>query len=221
MNTDELILALQGEHELEHELLSELISVLEKIKDTEDDEKIEVIKKVLVFRRKVYDSGNTSYVLPQELEYLNDLYLPVTPTSEETPENVVEEDISEELAYAIAITQQTPEQLAEKFKSDTRYKNKLAAIKKAKKKKAEDITTNKKKLSDDIKKSNKQIAKLEKELLQLRLLLILPANANTFVPVAFDSPKPEYHFPPFLMILGILAKVSTLLMIVGLPNKPD
>ena len=151
MNTDELILALQGEHELEYELLSELISVLEKIKDTEDDEKIEVIKKVLVFRRKVYDSGNTSYVLPQELEYLNDLYLPVTPTSEETPENVVEEDISEELAYAIAITQQTPEQLTEKFKSDTRYKNKLAAIKKAKKKKAEDITTNKKKLSDDIK----------------------------------------------------------------------
>ena len=75
MNTDELILALQGEHELEYELLSELISVLEKIKDTEDDEKIEVIKKVLVFRRKVYDSGNTSYVLPQELEYLNDLYL--------------------------------------------------------------------------------------------------------------------------------------------------
>ena len=186
MNTDELILALQGEHELEHELLSELISVLEKIKDTEDDEKIEVIKKVLVFRRKVYDSGNTSYVLPQELEYLNDLYLPVTPTSEETPENVVEEDISEELAYAIAITQQTPEQLAEKFKSDTRYKNKWAAIKKAKKKKAEDITTNKKKLSDDIKKSNKQIAKLEKELLQLRLLLILPAKEKKEKPVVED-----------------------------------
>lgn len=32
MNTDELILALQGEHELEYELLSELISVLEKLK---------------------------------------------------------------------------------------------------------------------------------------------------------------------------------------------
>ena len=138
MSTEELIVALQGEHELQHELLSELISVLEKIKDTEDDEEIEVIKKVLVFRKTVYDSGNTSYVLPQELEYLNDLYLPVTPTSEETPENVVEEDISEELAYAIAITQQTPEQLTEKFKSDTRYKNKLAAIKKAKKKKAKE-----------------------------------------------------------------------------------
>ena len=185
MNTDELILALQGEHELEYELLSELISVLEKIKDTEDDEKIEVIKKVLVFRRKVYDSGNTSYVLPQELEYLNNLYLQEE-VSEETPENVVEEDISEELAYAIAITQQTPEQLTEKFKSDTRYKNKLAAIKKAKKKKAEDITTNKKKLSDDIKKYNKQIAKLEKELLQLRLLLIVPAKEKKEKPVVED-----------------------------------
>ena len=185
MNTDELILALQGEHELEYELLSELISVLEKIKDTEDDEKIEVIKKVLVFRRKVYDSGNTSYVLPQELEYLNNLYLQEE-VSEETPENVVEEDISEELAYAIAITQQTPEQLTEKFKSDTRYKNKLAAIKKAKKKKAEDITTNKKKLSDAIKKSNKQIAKLEKELLQLRLLLIVPAKEKKEKPVVED-----------------------------------
>lgn len=68
--------------------------------------------------------------MPQELEYLNNLYLQEE-VSEETPENVVEEDISEELAYAIAITQQTPEQLTEKFKSDTRYKNKLAAIKKS------------------------------------------------------------------------------------------
>ena len=84
MNTDELILALQGEHELEYELLSELISVLEKIKDTEDDEKIEVIKKVLVFRKTVYDSGNTSYVLPEELEYLNDLYLPEEDVPEDT-----------------------------------------------------------------------------------------------------------------------------------------
>ena len=84
MNTDELILALQGEHELEYELLSELISVLEKIKDTEDDEEIEVIKKVLVFRKTVYDSGNTSYVLPEELEYLNDLYLPEEDVPEDT-----------------------------------------------------------------------------------------------------------------------------------------
>ena len=58
--------------------------------------------------------------------------------------------------------------------------------KKAKKKKAEDITTNKKKLSDDIKKSNKQIAKLEKELLQLRLLLIVPAKEKKEKPVVED-----------------------------------
>ena len=84
MSTEELIVALQGEHELQHELLSELISVLEKIKDTEDDEEIEVIKKVLVFRKTVYDSGNTSYVLPEELEYLNDLYLPEEDVPEDT-----------------------------------------------------------------------------------------------------------------------------------------
>ena len=84
MSTEELIVALQGEHELQHELLSELISVLEKIKDTEDYEKIEVIKKVLVFRKTVYDSGNTSYVLPEELEYLNDLYLPEEDVPEDT-----------------------------------------------------------------------------------------------------------------------------------------
>ena len=200
MNTDELILALQGEHELEYELLSELISVLEKIKDTEDDEEIKVIKKVVIFIKKTYDSGRETYILPEELEYLNDLYLQEE-VSEETPENVVEEDISEELAYAIAITQQTPEQLTEKFKSDTRYKNKLAAIKKAKKKKAEDITTNKKKLSDDIKKSNKQIAKLEKELLQLRLLLIVPAKEKKEKPVVEDS-NFEGSFPSFIYILN-------------------
>ena len=189
MSTEDLkklIGELKGEHVMEWESIDQCVEILEKIKDTEDDEEIKVIKKVVIFIKKTYDSGRETYILPEELEYLNDLYLPVTPTSEETPENVVEEDISEELAYAIAITQQTPEQLAEKFKSDTRYKNKLAAIKKAKKKKAEDITTNKKKLSDDIKKSNKQIAKLEKELLQLRLLLILPAKEKKEKPVVED-----------------------------------
>ena len=84
MSTDELIVALQGEHELQHELLSELISVLEKIKDTEDYKKNEVIKKVLVFRKTVYDSGNTSYVLPEELKYLNNLYLPEEDVPEDT-----------------------------------------------------------------------------------------------------------------------------------------
>ena len=188
MSTEDLkklIGELKGEHVMEWESIDQCVEILEKIKDTEDDEEIKVIKKVVIFIKKTYDSGRETYILPEELEYLNDLYLQEE-VSEETPENVVEEDISEELAYAIAITQQTPEQLTEKFKSDTRYKNKLAAIKKAKKKKAEDITTNKKKLSDDIKKSNKQIAKLEKELLQLRLLLIVPAKEKKEKPVVED-----------------------------------
>ena len=97
MNTDELIGALQGEHELEHELLSELISVLEKLKDTEDDEEINVIKKVLIFIKKTYDNGRTSYVLPQDLEYLNE-YLP---TSEEPIEDVVVLTEEEEMVAEI------------------------------------------------------------------------------------------------------------------------
>lgn len=97
MNTDELILALQGEHELEYELLSELISVLEKLKDTEDDEEINVIKKVLIFIKKTYDNGRTSYVLPQDLEYLNE-YLP---TSEEPIEDVVVLTEEEEMVAEI------------------------------------------------------------------------------------------------------------------------
>ena len=175
MNTQELISALQGEHKLEYELPSELISVLEELKDTEVELEQEVIKKVLIFIKQTYDTGRETYILPQELEYLNDVYLPEE-VSEETTENVVEEDISEELAYAISITQQTPEQLANKYKNDPKYIKKKEAIIKAKKKKADDIKTNRAKLSNDIKKSNKQIAKLEKELLQLRLLLIAPAK---------------------------------------------
>lgn len=97
MNTQELISALQGEHELEHELLSELISVLEKLKDTEDDEEINVIKKVLIFIKKTYDNGRTSYVLPQDLEYLNE-YLP---TSEEPIEDVVVLTEEEEMVAEI------------------------------------------------------------------------------------------------------------------------
>ena len=142
MNTDELILALQGEHELEYELLSELISVLEKIKDTEDDEKIEVIKKVLVFRRKVYDSGNTSYVLPQELEYLNDLYLPVIPTSEETPENVVEKK-GEKKEKPLREEQKKQLKIEEMLKGNDDYKKIADEIKKAEKNLNTEITRRK------------------------------------------------------------------------------
>ncbi|MPM58507.1 hypothetical protein SDC9_105338 [bioreactor metagenome] len=48
-----------------------------------------------------------------------------------------------------------------------------------------------------------------------------PARANTLVPVAFGKPNPAYHAPPRRKILGILAMVSTLLMMVGFPNNPD
>ena len=46
-----------------------------KIKDTEDDEEIKVIKKVVIFIKKTYDSGRETYILPEHLENLN-IYLP-------------------------------------------------------------------------------------------------------------------------------------------------
>ena len=98
MNTQELISALQGEHKLEHELLSELISVLEELKDTEVELEQEVIKKVLIFIKQTYDTGRETYILPQELEYLNDVYLP---TSEEPIEDVVVLTEEEEMVAEI------------------------------------------------------------------------------------------------------------------------
>ena len=182
MSTEDLkklIGELKGEHVMEWESIDQCVEILEKIKDTEDDEEIKVIKKVVIFIKKTYDSGRETYILPEELEYLNDLYLP----EEDVPEDVVvlteeevELDISEDLALVLSIIQQTPEQLAKKFEDSDRYKNKIKAITTAKKKKDENFKKNSKKTSDDIKKSNKQIAKLEKELLQLKLLLILPAK---------------------------------------------
>ena len=178
-NLKKLIGELKGEHVMEWESIDQCVEILEKIKDTEDDEEVKVIKKVVIFIKKTYDSGRETYILPEELEYLNDLYLP----EEDVPEDVVvlteeevELDISEDLALVLSIIQQTPEQLAKKFEDSDRYKNKIKAITTAKKKKDENFKKNSKKTSDDIKKSNKQIAKLEKELLQLKLLLILPAK---------------------------------------------
>ena len=155
MNTDELILALQGEHELEHELLSELISVLEKIKDTEDDEKIEVIKKVLVFRRKVYDSGNTSYVLPQELEYLNDLYLQEE-VSEEVEVVSTTEEVNDDSAGDLTDTG-TPKKVVEK---KGEKKEKPLTEEQKKQLKIEEML----KGNDDYKKIADEIKKAEKNL---------------------------------------------------------
>ncbi len=52
------------------------------------------------------------------------------------------------------------------------------------------------------------------------VLTMSPARANTFVPLACSVPKPAYQPPPFSRIGGMLASVSTLLMIVGAPKRP-
>jgi hypothetical protein len=49
-------------------------------------------------------------------------------------------------------------------------------------------------------------------------LFILPARANTFVPFDFSVPMEENHLAPLLKITGMLAKVSTLFTLVGLPR---
>ena len=49
---------------------------------------------------------------------------------------------------------------------------------------------------------------------------ILPARANTFVPLLFSVPMEAYQAPPFFTIGATLAKVSTLLMRVGWPHRP-
>lgn len=100
MSTEDLkklIGELKGEHVMEWESIDQCVEILEKIKDTEDDEEIKVIKKVVIFIKKTYDSGRETYILPEELEYLNDLYLPVTPVSEvKTTEELVEDTVTTE-----------------------------------------------------------------------------------------------------------------------------
>ena len=51
-------------------------------------------------------------------------------------------------------------------------------------------------------------------------LLTLPVRAKTFVPLESAVPMLENHSAPFVMITGIFAQVSTLLIIVGQPHKP-
>src|SRR5579863_1923433 len=52
------------------------------------------------------------------------------------------------------------------------------------------------------------------------VLVILPARANTLVPLLFSVPIPANHAAPLRAIAGTLAKVSTLLMSVGELYKP-
>ena len=49
---------------------------------------------------------------------------------------------------------------------------------------------------------------------------ILPANWKTCVPSERPVPRAAYAAAPSAIIAGTLARVKTLLIIVGLPNKP-
>ncbi len=50
-----------------------------------------------------------------------------------------------------------------------------------------------------------------------------PHTENSFVPVLFglESASPLYQAAPFWRMCGTAASVSTLLMVVGMPNTPN
>ena len=50
--------------------------------------------------------------------------------------------------------------------------------------------------------------------------MILPVSAKTLVPLLFSVPISLNFLPPMRRIGAMLAKVSTLLMRVGLPQSP-
>ena len=52
-------------------------------------------------------------------------------------------------------------------------------------------------------------------------LFTFPPSANTFVPFEVSVPILEYHFAPFSIIPVIFAYVSTLLISVGHPHRPE
>ena len=47
-----------------------------------------------------------------------------------------------------------------------------------------------------------------------------PTREKTLVPLLFSVPMAAYHSAPLVMMTGILAQVSTLLITVGLPQRP-
>ena len=51
-------------------------------------------------------------------------------------------------------------------------------------------------------------------------IMILPVKAKTLVPFDFSVPSWQYQSAPLTIICATLAKVSTLLMLVGLPHRP-
>ena len=52
------------------------------------------------------------------------------------------------------------------------------------------------------------------------MLLTSPESAKTLVPLLLSVPILAYHFPPFCIIWGMLARVSTLFKIVGFSHRP-
>jgi len=52
------------------------------------------------------------------------------------------------------------------------------------------------------------------------VLLIFPTNEKILVPLLFSVPIEANQADPLLMIKGMLAQVSTLLMFVGQPQSP-
>src|ERR1035441_5633620 len=53
------------------------------------------------------------------------------------------------------------------------------------------------------------------------VLAIFPVRAKTLVPLLLSVPMLEYHCGPLRRMGAILAKVSTLLMRVGQPHRPE
>ncbi len=51
--------------------------------------------------------------------------------------------------------------------------------------------------------------------------LMFPVRANTLEPLLLSVPIPENHPAPLRIIPEMLAYVSTLLILVGLPHSPD
>mgnify|MGYP003619715780 CR=1 FL=1 len=153
MSTEDLkklIGELKGEHVMEWESIDQCVEILEKIKDTEDDEEIKVIKKVVIFIKKTYDSGRETYILPEELEYLNDLYLQeevnddsagdLTDTG--TPKKVVEKK-GEKKEKPLTEEQKKQLKIEEMLKGNDDYKKIADEIKKAEKNLNTEITRRK------------------------------------------------------------------------------
>lgn len=159
MSTEDLkklIGELKGEHVMEWESIDQCVEILEKIKDTEDDEEIKVIKKVVIFIKKTYDSGRETYILPEELEYLNDLYLPEEVSEEvevvSTTEKVNDDDSAGDLTDT-----GTPKKVVEK---KGEKKEKPLREEQKKQLKIEEML----KGNDDYKKIADEIKKAEKNL---------------------------------------------------------